>query len=144
MAQQSFANHARYVFGFHVVVTGLLAAALVGSCYWVYRSFSWGSNRVAALSQLLLVVAVGVLTWYARVFPLKAQDRAIRAEEALRHYLLTGRPLDPRLRIGQVIALRFASDGELPELARRAAEEGLRPAAIKQAIQSWRADEHRV
>jgi hypothetical protein len=72
------------------------------------------------------------------------QDRAIRAEEKLRYFVLTGKPLDSRLRMGQIIALRFASDEELPTLARRAAEESLTPAQIKQAIQHWRADLRRV
>ena len=144
MAQQSFAKHARYVFGFHVVTVGLILASLVGSSFWLYRTLGWGNHRSQALAQLLLVVAVALLAWYSRTFALKAQDRAIRAEEALRHYLLTGQPLDPRLHIRQVIALRFAPDDELPALARRAAEEGLRPAQIKQAIRSWRADEYRV
>lgn len=144
MAQQSYANHARYVFGFHVVAVGLVLASLIGSGFWVYRTLGYGNHRAQAVSQLLLVVAVGLVAWYARTFALKAQDRAIRAEEALRHYLLTGQPLDPRLHIRQVIALRFASDEEFPALARRAAEEGLRSSQIKQAIRSWRADEYRV
>ena len=80
----------------------------------------------------------------ARIFALKAQDRAIRAEENLRHFALTGQLLDPRLSIRQVIGLRFASDGEFVALAKRAAEEKLSPNAIKQAVKDWRADLYRV
>ena len=144
MREQSYTNHARYVGPFHLLIPSLLLLALTGFGYGTYRSFAMGHSRIVAVSQLLLVIAVAVLTWYAREFPLKAQDRAIRAEEALRHYLLTGGPLDPRLSIRQIIALRFASDGELPGLARRAAEEGLRPSEIKRAVTSWRADLYRV
>ena len=65
----------------------------------------------------------GLLAWYARIFPLKAQDRAIRAEESLRYYILTGKRLDPRLTMSQIVGLRFASDAEFPDLARKAADE---------------------
>ena len=82
--------------------------------------------------------------FFARVFPLKAQDRAIRAEEKLRHYTLTGKPLDPRLTMQQIVGLRFASDAEFPELARKAAEENLSLDAIKRAVKSWRPDHDRL
>lgn len=81
---------------------------------------------------------------FIRSFPIKAQDRAIRAEENLRHYVLTGKLLDSRLRIGQIIALRFASEEELPELAQRAASENLKADDIKKEIRNWRMDHHRV
>jgi hypothetical protein len=79
-----------------------------------------------------------------RTYALKAQDRAIRAEEQLRHFILTGKPLDSRLNIRQIIALRFASDEELPALAKKAAEENLRSKEIKQQINHWRADNYRI
>jgi hypothetical protein len=85
-----------------------------------------------------------LLFFLARVFALKAQDRAIRAEENLRHFVLTGRPLDGRLTIRQVIGLRFAADEEFAELAKRAVTESLSEDAIKRAVKSWRADTHRV
>ena len=79
-----------------------------------------------------------------RVFPLKAQDRAIRAEEALRYFILTGKPLDKRLTIGQITALRFASDEEFLPLVDRSLAENLSSKDIKQAIKNWRPDYHRV
>jgi hypothetical protein len=81
---------------------------------------------------------------YARVFPLKAQDRAIRAEENLRHFVLTGKLLDPRLEVKQIIALRFAPDDEFAGLARKAADSNMPPADIKRAIKNWKADDYRV
>jgi hypothetical protein len=88
---------------------------------------------------------VMALVWYfARAFALKAQDRAIRAEENLRHFAMTGSLLDKRLKMGQVIALRFASDNEFVALAKRAAEEGLSSKDIKMAIQDWKADDNRA
>ena len=78
------------------------------------------------------------------MFPLKAQDRAIRAEENLRHYVLTGKLLDPKLTVRQIIGLRFASDREFVALAQKAAAESLSEDAIKKAIRNWRADTYRV
>jgi Family of unknown function (DUF6526) len=92
----------------------------------------------------VLSLCLMVATFLARIFALKAQDRAIRAEESLRHYVLTGKLLDPRLTVRQVVALRFASDGEFVDLAARAVEKSLPPKEIKRAIKSWRADEYRV
>jgi len=97
----------------------------------------------AALILLISVVLI-IIYWYARVFALRAQDRAIRAEENLRHFILTGKPFDIRLRMSQIIALRFAPDDEFPELAKKAVEEKLRSKEIKAAIQKWKADHHRV
>jgi hypothetical protein len=85
-----------------------------------------------------------MLFGFCRMYALKAQDRAIRAEENLRHFALTGKLFDPRIEIRQAIALRFAPDEEFVPLARRAADEGLTPDAIKQAVKNWRADTYRV
>jgi hypothetical protein len=80
----------------------------------------------------------------SRGFALKAQDRAIRAEESLRYFMLTGKAIDARLTLKQVIALRFASDAEVVHLAKIAVEQNLKPDAIKREIKSWRPDLHRV
>lgn len=142
---QTYATHSRIVPGYHYVLYTLLLAATVGAAWDLQRAiFLRGNGRLGAAVVVLLCVAGFLLAWYTRIFALKAQDRAIRAEENLRSLVLTGKPLDPRITVGQTIALRFASDAELPELARRAAEEGLAPKAIKEAIRSWRGDYHRV
>jgi hypothetical protein len=85
-----------------------------------------------------------LLSWYTRIFALKAQDRAIRAEENFRHFILTGKPLPAGLRISQIIALRFASDSEFPTLAQKALNENLSNKQIKEHIVNWRADYYRV
>ena len=85
-----------------------------------------------------------VIGYHIRIFALVAQDRAIRAEENLRHFLLTNRALDSRLTLQQVIALRFASDDEFPSLAQKAAEQRMTGADIKKAVKNWRGDYHRV
>jgi hypothetical protein len=84
------------------------------------------------------------LYYHVRVFSLKIQSRVIRAEENFRHFRLTGTPLDPGLRLSQIIALRFAKDDEFVELAKKAADEKLGNDAIKKLITDWKGDYHRV
>jgi ABC-type amino acid transport substrate-binding protein len=85
-----------------------------------------------------------MLFFYARQFATKVQDRAIRAEENLRHFTLTGNLLDPRLRMSQIVALRFAPDLEFVGLVNRAIAENLSNGDIKKAIKDWRPDHHRA
>ncbi len=142
MTEQNFKNHTQYVPGFHLVGFTLLIALLIGSI----RSFMYadaGSRYNASLLILVAVIFI-LIFWYARSFALKAQDRAIRAEENFRHFLLTGKPLDNALRMGQIIALRFASDEEMLALAKKAVAENLSQKDIKQAITNWRGDYYRV
>lgn len=141
---QSYANHSRLVTGYHGVLFGLLAVILMGACVDMYHTVKRGDSSYDAALILTLSVAVMLAAYYARVFALKAQDRAIRAEENLRYYVLTGSLLDRRLHTRQIVALRFASDEELPALVQRTLTEGLAPKQIKQAITSWRADHYRV
>ena len=82
--------------------------------------------------------------FYSRVFALKAQDRAIRAEENFRHYLLTGNIFDSKITLPQILALRFASDEEFTELTKKAAAENLSSDEIKKLIKNWRADNYRA
>jgi hypothetical protein len=144
MEEQSYAKHARFVPMFHFVLFALIAVAFIGSLWNFYRHMNVSGQRT--LSALLVIVTFAMILqfFFSRTFPLKAQDRAIRAEENLRHFALTGKLLDHRLNIQQIIGLRFASDGEFVELARRAADEGLSRDDIKKLVKQWRADHHRV
>ena len=144
MSTQNYANHRRTDPGFHFVLFGLLVLTLGGSINNLIRS--WGDHERIYSASLIVVlsVCVIVLSGLCCMYALKAQDRAIRAEENLRHFVLTGKLLDARIGIRQVIALRFAPDEEFVALARRAAEESLTPDAIKQAVKNWRADTYRV
>ena len=144
MANQSYANHRQTVTAFHRVLLPVLALTLIGTAVNLYES--WGDHeRLYSAALIFVLTACLILTaLMARIFALKAQDRAIRAEENLRHFTLTGKLLDARLTVRQVVALRFASDGELPGLAQAAASGGLSPDAIKKAVKGWRADEYRV
>ncbi|MFT3935390.1 MAG: DUF6526 family protein [Chitinophagaceae bacterium] len=142
MAAQQRTNHIRYIPLWHLFTSLAIFALLVGSLINLFHS---AKENLYSASLLVLVAAIFLsVFWYARWFALRAQDRAIRAEENLRHFALTGKLLDKRLRLGQVIALRFASDEEFITLAQKAAEENLRSKEIKMIIKEWRADHHRV
>jgi Na+/melibiose symporter-like transporter len=142
MSEQNFKNHGRFIPLYHYI-TGTLVIAIFGGSIVNLIHADAHTHYSAALLVCVAFVLV-VLFWYARAFALRAQDRAIRAEENFRHYILTGKPLDSRLRMSQVIALRFASDTEFPALAERAVKEGMKMNEIKMAIQNWRADYNRV
>jgi hypothetical protein len=144
MATQTYANHRQFSRPFHFVLMPILFLTLIGSI--VNLSKSWDDHERLYSAALITVLCASALflAVMSRVFALKAQDRAIRAEENLRHLAITGKLLDPRLGTKQVVALRFASDAEFVALARRAADEAMAPDAIKQAVKSWRADTYRV
>jgi hypothetical protein len=139
---QNYKNHHRYNAGYHFITAILLIAFLGGSVN--NARISTKENQYSACLLVLAAIIMLLLYWYLRVFPLKAQDRAIRAEENFRHYLLTNKPLDPRLRMSQVVALRFASDAEFVALAQRALAENMKSDDIKKAITNWKEDTDRV
>lgn len=142
MAEQNYKNHSRFSLSYHGITGTALLILLIGAIRNLVVTDSEGLYNASLI--LLIVIILISIYFHARIFGLKAQDRAIRAEENFRHFILTGKPLDPRLRVGQIVGLRFASDEELPALARRAAEEKLSQKDIKQAIRNWRADYYRV
>ena len=142
MQQQNFKNHARLVGGWHGLTFFSILALLIGSFVNLFHAEK-GALYSASLICLSAFIFL-LLFWFIRVFALKAQDRAIRAEESLRHFILSGKAIDSRLSIGQIIALRFASDDEFVALSNRAATENLSSKAIKAAIQNWKADFYRV
>jgi small-conductance mechanosensitive channel len=144
MQTQNYNNHRRYVPLYTFVLTALILAILAGSVWYFYKSYDAHLNLWPAILIFGLSVVCIFFYIYARSFALRAQDRAIRAEETFRHFVLTGKPLDARLRLGQIIALRFADDAEFVSLAQRAAKENMTPDDIKKAIQNWRPDHYRV
>ena len=139
---QTFANHTRVVPAFHYFTVPLSIVILLAS---IVHAIWHGEERwleSAILIALSVVVFMGLL--FTRTFATTVQDRAIRAEENLRHYVLTGRLPDPRLTMGQIIALRFASDEEYPELCELALKNHLKPKEIKMSIRNWKPDYERV
>jgi hypothetical protein len=139
---QTLANHGRLDPLFHIValpVFGLTAIAATIHFLW----------RPSAHSAAFFVLSVAALIaiFKIRLYPLKVQDRVIRLEERMRLSMLLPEPLRtriPELTEGQLIALRFASDAELPDLVGRAVNEKLSQADIKKAIKVWRPDYWRV
>lgn len=144
MNQQNFANHRRYVKGYHFLLTSLLFIGIIMSIVNIIRHQPNAGGFISAVLIALLFVCAMLMSRFIRTFPLKAQDRAIRAEESLRYFILTRKPIDSRITIQQIAALRFAPDDELLPLVDRAAAENLSPDDIKKAIKNWKSDTHRV
>jgi hypothetical protein len=146
---QTFANHTRLDPWFHFFLLPVFGLGLILALihfFWHIRS-SDPHEVIHAVLLILLAVACIVLVTKMRLYSLKVQDRVIRLEERLRLSQLSSEPLRariPELTEEQLIALRFASDGELPKLAERALNEKLSRRQIKEAIQNWRGDYWRV
>jgi hypothetical protein len=136
---QTYANHMRFVPGYHFVAGFLVLVNLVFTVVQIFRRPS-PTTVVAALAAVALL-----LVWlYARVFVLSVQDRVIRLEMQLRlqHIL----PDDIKSRIGEItrgqfVALRFAGDAELPALVRKVLDEKITDQKqIKLAVKDWQPD----
>jgi hypothetical protein len=139
---QTFANHTRWDPLFHFLALPIFVIALgVGIVHFIWHpSLHTGAFFVLSVAALVAVIK-------SRLSAIKVQDRVIRLEERLRLGFLLSEPLRsriPELTEGQLVALRFASDAEVPKLAERALSEKLSPADIKKAIQNWRPDYWRV
>jgi hypothetical protein len=139
---QSFANHTRLDPPFHFFLLPLGLVAIIVSITILIRRPGIGS-----VLGVILAIGFVMIAAKARSYALKVQDRVIRLEERLRLSLLLPETLRPRigeLTESQLVALRFASDTELPGLAKRALDEGLTSKQIKTSIESWRPDYFRV
>jgi hypothetical protein len=142
VSQQSFSHHTRYDPLFHFFILPVFAITLVASIVHVLR---WPGLHSGWM--VVVIIAAVVALFKLRLYPLKVQDRVIRVEERMRLMTLLDPALRPRIAEfteSQLIALRFASDAELPAVAIRALDEKLSSQAIKQSIQHWRADDWRV
>jgi len=142
MQTQNLKNHSRFVPMYHYVTFGLLLAILVGSivnlCHSSCDNF-YSASLIVALTFTSILV-----TYFARSFALKAQDRAIRAEENFRHFIATGNVLPTELKMSQIIALRFASNEEWLALISKTINEKLTSKQIKENIKTWRGDYNRL
>lgn len=144
MKPQNYSNHRSHNFMYNYVTFFIVVLLFVSSLYYTYRAYMEGISLRPPLFLFLISFVLLVYFFTTWSFAVKAQDRAIRAEENLRHYVLTGKLLDSRLNIHQVTALRFASDEEFPSLAIKASEDDMKPESIKKSIKNWRADYYRI
>lgn len=142
---QNYKNHARFHPPFHFFLLPVFLINLVVTIVVLIRR--WPHHIWLHAWLVVLALALFILTGLARGNALRVQDRVIRLEEHLRYQRL----LPPEvlataqsLTLRQIIALRFASDAELPTLVQRAVTENLTSKAIKQSITNWRADDLRV
>jgi uncharacterized membrane protein YciS (DUF1049 family) len=144
MAEQSFQSHAKWVPPFHFFVLPVLLINLGFSIYWCVKAWF----TVSGVLSVVFATALFVGMVMARAMVMRVQDRVIRIEERIRFERLL--PADMHARIGeftidQLVALRFASNAELPELARKVLEEKVNDRkAIKQMIKTWRPDSARA
>ena len=144
MEEQTFEKHTRYVPGYHFVALPIL---LINFLFALYETYEQGFSKMS-LWNVLVALALALLAWYVRAKPVSVQDRIIRLEERLR--LQEKLPAELRGRINEIppkhlVGLRFASDEELPDLARRCINgEFKTPKEIKAAIKTWRPDHLRV
>jgi hypothetical protein len=141
-APQNLSNHAKFDPPFHFFLAPMSLLFILYTCVHLYRH-----PDVHSLILLVGAITAAGALFKFRSYSLKVQDRVIRLEERLRLATLLPDSLRPRigeLTEGQLIALRFASDSELPALAQRALNEKLDRKQIKTAIANWRPDYFRV
>jgi hypothetical protein len=142
---QSLKNHTRFDPPFHFFVLPMLLLNFILSIYVTIHH--WPEHRYLFLWWIIMAIVFFVMAGIARGATLKVQDRVIRLEERLRLAALL--PAEDRahideLSVKQLIALRFASDAELPALVRKTLTQNLEPKAIKQSIVNWRGDYYRA
>jgi len=142
MKNQNYSNHRRFVPAYHFFALLGTVVLLIGAIVNLVKSShdNFYSASLLVLSSLLLVF----ISFYARVFALKAQDRAICAEENFRHYILSNKVLPKELTVRQIIGLRFASDEEYLALVEKAVKDKMTENDIKKSIKNWRGDYYRV
>ena len=142
MKKQSIENHTRFhpLYHYFMLPLGLFSLIYTG----IRLSKADQEHHLDAFLHFLGFLLIFCTIALVRLYALKVQDRAIRAEENFRHFLLTGKPFDSSIKSRQIIALRFASDEEFPALTQQAIEEGLTEKEIKKRIVHWRADYKRV
>jgi Family of unknown function (DUF6526) len=140
---QNYQNHAKFVPAYHYVLTLILLVNFLAMAYHAVRD-----PNLFDLWAVVMAAALIMTAFFARGFALKAQDRVIRLEERLRMRDLLPADLKGRIHeftANQLIALRFASDAELPELAATVLRDKIESRdAIKKMVKHWRADDHRL
>ncbi len=140
MTEQNCANHGKWFPPFHFFVVPVMTTNLIWSIYrLIVAGFSWDG-----LERVLLALGLVVGFLIARVMALRVQDRVIRLEERLRYERVLPADLKPHIgefTVSQLVSLRFASDAELPALARKVLDDKMSERkAIKQMVKNWKPD----
>jgi Family of unknown function (DUF6526) len=144
-APQSAQSHARWDPLFHFVVLPILLLNIIFAIFLLVHH--WPNHTVPLGWWIVLSIVLFIIAGKSRGNALKTQDRIIRLEERLRLAALLSADELKRshaLTESQLIALRFASDDELPALAKRAVDEKLSSKEIKHSINRWKPDYFRV
>lgn len=142
MKHQTFSNHVRVHPLYHYVAVPVSLVLVLAALLNLFLHFSL-SGVILFINMIVLHLAIFLARDYAK----KNQDRIIRTELRLRYFQLTGKRLEEmenNLAIGQLLALRFASDEELLELIQNPETPKKKPEAIKHQIIQWNADWMRV
>jgi len=144
---QNYKNHTRYYPFHHFVLTPLTLVYFVWTLVNLFSAIGSGVQVSQQMYHLIGATILLLLPLLARIYALKNQDRIIRLEMRQRYFELTGesfREKERKLRLSQIIALRFAGDNELLELIDKVIKESLRSKVIKQSIENWQEDNRRV
>ncbi|HVR96767.1 MAG TPA: DUF6526 family protein [Thermoanaerobaculia bacterium] len=146
--EQTYQNHRRFVPLYHFVTSAVLLVNLGWSIYRLIAGYPFAMPLFDRVLGVLVALALISIFLYTRVFALTVQNRVIRQEMRLRLAEVLPadlRPRIPELSVGQLVALRFASDEELAELARKVLDERIRSGdAIKRMVRRWQADHLRA
>ena len=145
MAQQQYKNHIRWYPAHHFIFYPLVSLLFFAGIYGYNQRLNihWLWLAVSAIAIFLGWSSFMMRQHYALI----CQNRIVRLEMRFRYYALTGKrleALEPQLSFGQIAALRFAPDEELPGLVEKTLREKLLPDMIKRSIQNWLADDMRV
>ncbi|RZL05372.1 MAG: hypothetical protein EOO89_26640 [Pedobacter sp.] len=136
---QNLKNHRRFYPLFHFIFVPVTVFFIFHSILGLIHEPNYLNS--ALTGAFILIFLAG---FCARISAIKAQDRAIKVEVGLRYFILSGKALPATLRLGQIVALRFAPDEELVALTEKAGKEQLSSSDIKHQIQNWKPDTHRV
>jgi hypothetical protein len=142
---QNFKNHTRFDPPWHFFIAPIFLINIVFAIWATFRH--WPNHPHLLIWGIVMSIVLLMAVGKARAHSIVAQDRIIRLEEKLRYQSLLPPDLLARsqaLTVKQIIALRFASDAELPALVKRALDENLDPKTIKQSITTWRPDYLRI
>ncbi|HEX4379055.1 MAG TPA: DUF6526 family protein [Candidatus Acidoferrum sp.] len=142
--QQNYSNHGKFFPPFHFFAAPILIANFI----WSFFRLKPMGYSAYSIFYVFVAAALVVTLTVARIMALKVQDRVIRLEERLRYQRLLPADLQARadeFTVNQFVSLRFASDAELPALARKVVDEKINDRkAIKQLIKVWKPDDLRA